>query len=104
VKESAMKIFSSKKLQEALSDPRYSLRRLSKFIGLSSSLLQDYKAGKKVPSATSLFLVASALGKSVDSFGENVPDIEVQQQRLLIQKSRAYKKENDDSAQKVANV
>ena len=92
-----MKVFSKVKLQEALSDPKLSLSGIAKVLGMDRQSLRAYKLGQKEPRSSALFLIASALGKPVDYFSENISDEEIRQQKLSLTAEKTPRK-------KVANV
>lgn len=65
-----MKIFSRRKLAEALDDPRIRLSGVAKVAGISVQAIYSIRDGRKSPKADTLSAIAYALNKPIDFFYE----------------------------------
>ena len=75
-----MKIFSYRKLDEALSDPRVRASGIAQVAGINITTLRSLRLGLKKPKINTLVAIAQALNKPIDYFLEE--EAIVQQQTL----------------------
>lgn len=77
-----MKIFSHRKLDELLSDPRIRISGVAKVAGVTVPTVNDIRKGKKKPMFNTVAGIAMALNKPIDYFMED--EALVRQQRLTL--------------------